>query len=622
MADCNVLITQALYRIEMRYYSKYDILKYFTMIVFGIIVLRLFYIQIINNSYKLSSANNALRYEVQYPPRGVVFDRNGEYLIQSKETYDLMVVPGDVREFDTTLMCRIINITPEKFKRELRKATNYSRRKPSVLVAQITKEAKLRLDEMNYAGFYVILRTARSYPRNIAGNLLGYVGEVNDNDIARDSYYRSGDYIGKSGIELAYENELRGVKGVKITLVDVNGVVKGSYKNGMYDTVPQAGHALTSTLDGKLQQFGEELMAGKIGSIVAIEPSTGEILVMASSPTYNPDQLVGRERGDNYMALLNDPRHPLFNRAVMAKYPPGSTFKLVNGLIGLQEGVLQPSYRYPCHMGYTIGRGVKCHNHPSPLNLEGAVQMSCNAYFCYVFRNIIDNTKYKTRDAALEKWAEYVRSFGYGRKLDSDFIGELDGYVPNSAFYDKRYSGHWNSLTVVSLSIGQGELGCTPLQMANLASIVANRGYYYIPHVVKKIEGRDSIDSRFYIRHYTEISPKYFDPIVEGMYKAVHEPGGTARALGCVPGLEMCGKTGTAQNPHGRDHSTFLGFAPRNNPKIAISVYVENGGFGGTIAVPIASLIMEKYLTDTITRPQILDYVKNMKIYYPSYDKH
>lgn len=606
----------------MRIQGKYDILRVFVIVAFAIIALRLFYIQIIDNSYKLSSANNALRYEVQYPPRGVVFDRNGEYLIQSKETYDLMIIPGDVTPFDTTLMCRIINISPERFTRQMRKAYSYSRRKPSVLVAQISKEAKLRLDELHYDGFYVILRTARSYPRNIAGNLLGYVGEVGNNDIERDSYYRSGDYIGKSGIELAYENELRGKKGVKINLVDVHGIVKGSYKDGMFDTLPTAGNALTSTLDARLQEFGEELMRDKIGSIVAIEPSTGEILIMASSPSYNPDRLVGRERGDNYVELLRDKRRPLFNRAVMAKYPPGSTFKLVNGLIGLQEGVLRPEYRYPCHNGYTIGRGVKCHSHPSPLNLESAVQMSCNAYFCYVFRNLIDNSKFSGESEAIDVWKQYVQSFGYGRKLNSDFIGELDGFVPGSETYNKKYNGHWNSLTVVSLSIGQGELGCTPLQMANLAATIANRGYYYIPHVVKAIEGRDSIDARFYERHSTKVDSKYFSTIVDGMYKACHEPGGTAMALGNVPGLDFCGKTGTAQNPHGRDHSTFLGFAPKDNPRIAISVYVENGGFGGTIAVPIASLIMEKYLTDTIKRPQILEYVKNMKIYYPYYDKH
>lgn len=603
--------------------GKYIILRVTVLVVFVIMGARLFHIQIIDNSYKRSSDNNSLRYEVQYPPRGVVYDRHGEYLIQSKEIYDLMIIPRDVKPFDTTLMCRIVNVSEKRFKREMRKARNYSLRRPSVLISQISKEAKLRLDELGYPGFYVVLRTARSYPRNIAGNLLGYVGEVSERDIERDSYYRSGDYIGMSGIERAYEKELRGEKGVKINMVDVHGIVKGQYEDGLYDTLPTAGLALTSTLDARLQEFGEELMKGKVGSIVAIEPATGEILIMASSPSYNPDQLVGRERGNNYMDLLNDRRRPLFNRAVMSKYPPGSTFKLVNGLIGLQEGVLHPGQHYSCHMGYKVGKGVACHAHPSPIKLNQAVQMSCNAYFCYVFRDILDNKKYDNIGEAMDRWNEYVRSFGFGRKLDSDFTGELNGYVPDASYYDKVYNKQWNSLTVISLSIGQGELGCTPLQMANLAATIANRGHYYIPHVIKHIEGRDSLDSRFYERHTTMVDPKHFDVIVDGMYKAVHEPGGTAVSLGKLQGLELCGKTGTAQNPHGKDHSTFLGFAPKDDPKIAISVYVENGGFGGTIAVPIASLIVEKYLTDTITRPHLVDYVKNMKIYYPAYDnKH
>ncbi len=600
--------------------GKYLILQGVVVVIFLIIIAKLFNIQIVDESYKQSSENNILRYEVQYPPRGVVYDRNGEYLIQSKEIYDLMVIPRDVQPFDTALMCRIINVSQPKFEKALKKARNFSTRRPSVLISQITKEAKLRLDEMNYPGFYVVLRTARSYPRNIAGNLLGYVGEVTAKDIERDSYYRSGDYIGMSGIESAYERELRGDKGVKISLVDVHGIVKGRYADGAYDTLPKSGLALTSTLDAGLQEFGEELLKGKVGSIVAIEPSTGEILIMASSPTYNPEELVGRERGDNYMTLLNDKRNPLFNRAVKSKYPPGSTFKLVNGLIGLQEGVLTPNQHYPCNMGYKVGKGVGCHAHPSPIKLNQAVQMSCNAYFCYVFRNMLDNPKYKNIGEAMTRWNEYVRSFGFGRKLDSDFLGETNGYVPDAAFYDKVYKKHWNSLTVISLSIGQGELGCTPLQMANLAAIMANRGYYYIPHVIKAIEGRDSIDSRFYERHNTMVDSKHFDVIVDGMYRAVHEPGGTALANGYVKGLELCGKTGTAQNPRGKDHSTFLGFAPKDDPKIAISVYIENGGFGGTVAVPIASLIVEKYLTDTITRPHLVERVKNMKINYPAYD--
>lgn len=595
-------------------------LRIFVIVVFVIIVFRLFYIQVLDGSYKDSANNNVLRYEVQYPPRGEVYDRRGEFLVQSKEAYDLVVVPRDVKPFDTVMLGSIIGVSVEQIRKELHKATVFSRRRPSVIFKQLSKAVKLRMEERSFPGFYTVYRTVRSYPRKIGGNLLGYVGEVNDRTIANNPYYRSGDFIGMSGIEQAYEDVLRGQKGVKIKMVDVHGISKGSFKGGIYDTLPTPGSAITCTIDGRLQALGEELLKGKVGSIVAIEPSTGQILVMASSPTYDPDELVGRERGNNYMKLLNNNRRPLFNRAVMSGYPPGSTFKLLNGLIGLQEGVLQSNYTYPCSMGYTVGRGVKCHAHPSPLDLTAAVQMSCNAYFCYVFRNIIDNRKYGGVKNGYKVWSDYVRSFGYGRKLDSDFTNELNGNVPSLDFYNKRYRGNWNSLTVVSLSIGQGELGCTPLQMANVAAIVANRGYYYTPHVVSKIAGRDSLDKRFYERHRTMVDPKHFDPVVEGMYRAVHNPGGTAQ-VARVDGLDICGKTGTAQNPHGADHSTFMCFAPKNDPKIAVSVYIEHGRFGATVAAPIASIITEMYLTDTVKREALVDYVKNMQISYPYYER-
>ena len=413
---------------------------------------------------------------------------------------------------------------------------------------------------------------------------------------------------------------LRGEKGLKVNVVDVHGITQGSYQDGEADLQPIPGTAITTSLDADLQALGEELMRDKVGSIIAIEPATGEILVMVSSPGYDPDELVGRDRGNNYIKLLRNPRHPLFNRGVMSRYPPGSTFKLVNGLIALQEGVITPSQRYPCHGGYTIGRGVKCHNHPSPVSLQQAVQMSCNTYFCYALRNILDNNRYASTKDAFDVWNDYVYSFGFGRSLGSDLAGELSGFVPTRATYDRIYHGRWNSLTVISLSIGQGELGCTPLQMANLAAILANRGYYYTPHIVRHIDGRDSLDARFYEKHYTKVDPSHFGIVVEGMYDAVHKAGGTGR-LAYVPGLDICGKTGTAQNPHGKDHATFLCFAPKDDPKIAVSVYVEHGGFGGSVAAPIASLIVEQYLTDTITRPALMDYIKQTRIAYPYYDR-
>ncbi len=586
----------------------------------AVIVLRLFFLQVVDDSYKVNADNNVLRYTVQYPPRGEVYDRNGRFLVQSKEAYDLMVVPREVKAFDTAAMSRILGVSVEQIRTELRKASAFSRRRASVMFKQFPKEVKLRFEEHVFPGFYTVYRTIRSYPTRMAGNLLGYVGEVNAAQIERDPYYKSGDYIGIGGIESAYEEVLRGKKGARIEMVDVHGIPKGSYAEGMYDTLPSPGVAITCTIDGELQALAEELMAGKVGSVVAIEPATGEILLMVSSPTYDPDLLVGRERGNNYMKLLDNPRNPLFNRAVMAAYPPGSTFKVVNGLIGLQEGVLTASRQYPCHGGYPYGRGVKCHAHWSPLDMIGAVQTSCNAYFCYVFRDIIENRKYGGIARGFDVWAEYARSFGFGRKLGSDFLSERDGNVPGSDYYDRLYRGSWNGLTVISLSIGQGELGCSPLQMANLAATVANRGHFYIPHVVKRIHDRDSIDARFYERHTTMVDARHFDPVVEGMYRAVHQDGGTAR-IAYVPGLDICGKTGTAQNPRGADHGTFMCFAPRNDPKIAISVYVENSGFGATVAAPIASLLVEKYLTDTITRPYLVDHVKNRQIAYPAYDR-
>lgn len=596
-------------------------LQFVVLLIFSVIGLRLFYLQILDTKYKRLAEGNALRHEVQYPPRGEVFDRNGEYLVKSKECYDLMVVwrEMDRAGFDTMRMCSILNLSKKRLMRKLADA-RMSPRKACLVTNFVSKEDKLRFDACNFKGFFTVYRTVREYPRKVGGNLLGYVGEVNQRDIDRDDYYRMGDYIGKSGVESAYEEILRGTKGVKITEVDTHGATKGSYMEGRLDTLPEAGKYIVCTIDARLQKFCEELMEGKVGAAVAIEPSTGEILMMVSSPTYDPDELVGRERGNHYMQMLGNKRRPLFNRAVSAKYPPGSTFKLVQGLIGMQEGVLTPANAYPCHGGYSYGsKKMKCHPHPSPLDLRNAVANSCNAYFCYVLRNVLDNPRYGSVKEGFDVWEEYVKSFGFGRKLDSDFNGEGNGYVPDRAFYDKRYRGSWNSLTVISLSIGQGELGCTPLQMANLAAIIANRGYYYIPHIVKRIEGRDSIDRRFYERHYTKVDSEHFEPIAEGMWRGVHVAGTSRMAY--LPGQDVCGKTGTAQNPHGRDHSTFLSFAPKDNPKIAISVYVENGGFGASAALPIASLLEEFYLTDTITRPELVERVKQMQIYYPSYAK-
>ncbi len=606
-----------------RNFVRQRVLLIFVGVVFTALVAQLFHIQIVDDSYKRAASNNALRYEVLYPPRGEVFDRNGEYIIQSREAYDLMVVPRDViKGFDTVLLCRIVDVTLPLMRSRLERAAIYSSRRPSVVVPQLSKETKLLLDELRLPGFHTVYRTVRSYPRKIAGNLLGFVGEVDNRDLARDDYYRSGDYIGRTGIEQAYEQHLRGEKGVTINMVDVRGVVQGSWQEGRLDTQAVAGRSLTASLDAGLQAFTEELLEGKVGAVVAIEPATGEILVMASGPTYDPDELVGRERGTNYARLANDNRRPMFNRAVQAAYPPGSTFKMVNGLIGLEEGVLRPNYRYECYGGYPSGRvHVGCHEHYSPVNLNQAIMTSCNSYFCYVLRNIMDEGEHggSASHGGYDHWAEHVRTFGFGRRLDSDFTGEAGGNVYGSEYYNRLYRGSWNSLTVISLAIGQGELGCTPLQMANFAATIANRGHYFIPHVIKQIEGVE-MDSRFKEAHHTDVAPEHFESVIEGMYMAANNEAGTVYSMGMVPGLEICGKTGTAQNPHGQDHSVFMGFAPRNDPRIAIYVYVENAGFGASAAVPIGSLIMEQYLNGTVSRPWLVDYVKNRRINYPNYD--
>lgn len=599
--------------------SRYKILQILVGAIGVIILIRLFSMQILSDEYDVKATKNIVRTEVEYPMRGEVLDRNGEYLVKSRVCYDVMVIYREIPKtgFDTMRLATILEITPEALKKRL-KAAALSPRAPTLVTNYLSQDNKLLLDEGGFKGFHTRFRTAREYPRKIGGNLLGYVSEVRDEDVRKWEYYEVGDYIGVGGVESAYEAMLRGEKGVSYRIYDSYGALKGEYNDGMDNILPVKGSQLTSTIDARLQEFAEELMVGKIGAVVAIEPSTGEILVMVSSPTYDPDLMVGRQRNNNYAAMLHNQRQPQFNRAVKAKYPPGSTFKLVQGLIGLQEGVLKASDRYPCSMGFSYGsRKMACHAHSSPLNLRDAVAHSCNAYFCYVFRDMITNSKYGSVKEGVRVWNDYVYSFGFGRKLGTDQYGEGTGYVPTPEYYDKGYNNSWNWGTVISCAIGQGEMGCTPLQMANLAAIVANRGYYYIPHIIKKIEGRDSIDSRFYERQYTLVDSIHFVPIVEGMWRGVNVAGTSGKAR--LEGWDVCGKTGTAQNPNGADHSTFLSFAPKDNPKIAISVYVEHGGFGASIALPIASLIEELYLTDTITRPKMVEDVLNFR---PNYTRN
>ena len=598
-------------------FSRGVVTRLIVILVFCILAIRLCYIQLVDDRYAGLSDRNYLREVVIYPPRGEIYDRNGEFLAQNRLCYDVSVVRKDMPKegFDTTRVSEIVGMSKEAFIKKLSQSPY--RRENRLTRYPITVEQKLLLDEMNISGFYTAQRTVRQYPRKIGGNLLGSINEVSPEKVNNDSYYAIGDYIGMEGLERAYEGVLRGEKGV--VLQDI--YAPQEQRNTVLKEAV-AGKSIVCTIDAELQQLAEELMRDKVGAVVAIEPSTGEILAMVSSPTFNPDDLViGRERGNNYARELHNPRMPLWNRAVKSRYPPGSTFKLVTGLIGMQEGVLKPHYQYSCNMGYHLGgEHIGCHEHRSPLALNYAIATSCNAYFCYVFRNILENKKrYEISKDGFEAWRDYVLSFGFGRKLESDFLGEGTGYVPNREFYDKRYRRSWNALTLLSLSIGQGELGCTPLQMANLAAIVANRGYYYIPHIVREVEGQDSLDTRFYQRQYTKVDTKHFEHIVDGMWRGVNVDGTCKGAY--LRGYDVCGKTGTAQNPKGEDHSTFISFAPRKEPKIAIAVYVEHGGFGAAMAVPIASLIEEKYLTGTIARPELVEYVKRKKIDYPMYKK-
>lgn len=573
----------------------------------GIIyIIRLFYLQVIDQSYTTSATNNVMRLITDYPSRGLIYDRYGKLLVYNEPVYDLMITPRQAKHLDTLELCSLIGISKEEYIDKYNKAKAYSPYKASIFEKQLSVETYATLQEKLYKfpGFYVEARTLRKYPLPIAAHLFGYIGEVDTSITRQDPYYKDGDYIGKSGIEKSYEEYLRGRRGVRRVMVDVFNREKGRFQNGKYDTASVAGDNLKLSIDGELQLYGEQLMLNKVGSVVAIEPSTGEILCMVSSPAYDPNLLVGRTRTKNYVALLKDPYKPLFNRSQMATYPPGSTFKLVMALLAQQEQLLFPDTRYPCHGGYPPGGGKpKCHSHSSPLDLKESIAQSCNSYYSYVFRSVIDDKRYKSTQDAFGAWRTAIEKFGIGIRLPADLPNVLKGSAPSIAYYDKYFGkGQWKSSTIISLGIGQGELGITPLQNANILAGIANRGYYYTPHVVKAIGDELYIPEEFRIKHSFGIDRKYFDVVVEGMESVVES--GTAAATK-IKGIIVCGKTGTAQNPHGKDHSVFVAFAPKINPKIAIAVTVENSGFGSQWAAPIASLLIEKYLTDTITRPEM-----------------
>jgi penicillin-binding protein 2 len=593
--------------------SRKYILPGIALLAVLVYVVRLFFIQVVDDRLKIDARNQAFLYMTDYPPRGAIYDRNGKLLVFNQVAYDLMVVPRDIRDCDTAGLCSILNISKEEFRSRLAHLSgnigdashDY---RTHVFESQMLPELNARIQERLYkfSGFFVQARTVRQYPVPIAAHLLGYIGEVNERIMKKDQYYRSGDYTGISGIEKGYEEFLRGKKGVQIKMRDVHNNIKGSYRDGLYDTAAVPGSSLVSTLDADLQLYAESLMQNKVGGLAAMDPNTGEILALVTSPTYDPNLLVGRDFPKNFTALNNDTFGvPLFNRALQAMYPPGSAFKLMNALIAQQEGVISSTDAFPCEHGYPpLGRMPGCHSHASPVAMRGAISSSCNSYFAYAFKAILDNPKYKKQPAVgYEAWRKYVNSFGIGTKIGTDLPFELKGNVPPASYYDKIYGkSGWQAHTVISLAIGQGELLITPLQMCNIMCSIANRGFYFTPHIIRSIGNGPPLE-KWQEKHFTLVTNKtYYENVIDGMIGTMEE--GTAHGS-AIPGIEVCGKTGTAQNPHGENHSVFVCFAPREKPEICVAVVVENAGQGAWWSAPIASLVIEKYLTHKILRKDV-----------------
>lgn len=588
---------------------KYYIGGAFILVVL-IYIIRLFYIQVIDDRYKFDADSNALRRQTEYPVRGYIYDRNGKLLVFNEASYDLMVIPRETKGCDTMALCEVLEITKQEYLKRMKKACQHpnSPRKQSIFEKQLSKETYAVLQEKLYRfnGFFVQKRTVRKYPRPIAAHLMGYVGEVSKEKAEKDPYYKEGDYIGISGIERSYEEALRGKKGVQMAITDVHNKIVGRYMDGKYDTLAIPGKPLYCSIDADLQEYGERLMNGKKGAIVAIEPSTGEILCLISSPSYDPNLLVGgKERARNFAKLYADTQNvPLFNRALQAMYPPGSIFKLIDALIAQNEGVLTAGTSYPCHGGYPpMGGKPKCHPH-GPVDLRGSVAQSCNSYYSYVFRSIVDQSKFASFVDGYNHWREQVKSFGPGTNLGTDLPYDKPGNVPSEKYYNKVFGKNgWRSNTIVSLGIGQAELTLVPLQMANVVAAIANKGFYYAPHCIKGVGREKYLDPKFKEKHFVSVQKEeYYNNVIDGMQMCLDA--GTAYASR-VKDIVICGKTGTAQNPHGKDHAVFLAFAPRDNPKIAIACLVENAGFGGVWSAPIVTLMIEKYLKGKTDRPEL-----------------
>ncbi|MCM1484380.1 MAG: penicillin-binding transpeptidase domain-containing protein [Muribaculaceae bacterium] len=602
------------YNLEKRKY----IIAGVTVVIVLIYAIRLFGLQVVDSRFKDEADSNAFLRKAIYPSRGVIYDRNGEVVVYNRPAYDIMMIPRDVKYFDTLDLCNTLGITRQQFNNRMRdmkdKRLNpgYSAYSPQTFMTQLTAEdyGKLQEKMYRYPGFFIQKRILREYNHHCAANVLGNIREVSPTDIEKDPYYSRGDMTGDLGVEKSYERYLRGVKGEEILIRDARGKIQGRYEDGAFDKRAVSGRNLRLGIDIGLQQFAESLMMNKKGAIVAIEPATGEVLALVTGPSYDPSLLVGRQRGKNYAALAKDWRHPLLDRSVMGAYPPGSTFKPTQGLILLQEGIVTLGTPYPCSRGYVNGGlRVGCHPHSSPITLKPALQTSCNAYFCWGLKGMIDRkSKYGSASNAFEIWKNYLVSLGYGYKLGIDLPSENRGFIPNSQTYNKVYGeGRWSANSIISIAIGQGEILATPLQIANLSATIANRGWYITPHVVKEIQ--DTVmPSEYLKRHEPKINRSHFESVAEGMRMAVL--GGTCKGAN-LPDIEVCGKTGTAQNPHGADHSAFMGFAPYHNPRIAVAVYVENAGYGAAFGVPIGSLVIERYLNGSIS-PQRQHVLQNM----------
>jgi len=577
------------------------------IILVGLLFLiRLFQIQVIDKSYEQYALSNAQSVRTIYPARGLVYDRNGKIMVYNKAAYDIMVTPRLLEPFDTTELCSLLKISRESIIDRLQSARSYSSRVPSVFMKQVSYENAALLQEKMYQfpGLYVQTRTLREYSRPIASHALGYVGEVDQGILDKETYYQLGDYIGVSGVEKAYEEFLRGQKGKNVFLKDVHNQTIESYQEGRLDEIVEVGKNLTTTLDMELQEYGEKLMAPYVGSVVALEPASGEVLALISAPTYSPELLVGRNLGVEFGKLASDTLNPLFNRALMAQYPPGSIFKTIMALMGLQEKVITPKTEHHCYYGFYVGNiHTGCHLHESPLNLTEAIQNSCNTYFINVLKSILQDVKYSSTAEAYNNWRQHLLSMGFTQALGIELTNELNGNIPGSDYFNRIYGeNHWNYLTIRSLAIGQGELLVTPIQMANMTATIANRGYYITPHLVREIEGEETINDAYQGKHFTTIDSSNYTPIVDGMDLVINGGAGSTARNARIDGITVCGKTGTAENPHGNDHSIFIAFAPKENPKIAIAVYVENQGFGTTYAAPIASLMIEKYLNREVKR--------------------